>query len=179
MVEQLRTAKKTASAIAKAKTAMAAQAGLSKGFGGTGVQEREPGGEEDNCNLRDVPEWVTQQLPDLLRLLEACRLLSNVSDLGRGRGSCFPCCMIDCVLVLSVLWFYLKYEVTDLQAYVLLKTTHGCRPVFCLVHLCCLGTHQSDTRARTVTTVLLPAGAWTTSCILSIGFRNVDDQPHR
>lgn len=78
VVEQLRTAKKAASSIAKARSAMAAKAGSSKGFGATGVGEGEGGGEEDN--LRDVPEWVTQQLPDLLRLLEACRLLSNVSN---------------------------------------------------------------------------------------------------
>lgn len=90
-MEQLRTAKKTASAIAKAKNAMAATAGSSRGFGATGEGAME--------QLRDVPEWVTQQLPDLLRLLEACRLLSNVSDVvARGRAVVLFCCTRACRL---------------------------------------------------------------------------------
>ena len=87
MVEQLRTAKKNASAIAKAKSALAAKAGSLKGFGATGAPPPPPPGEEgkeEEKNLRDVPEWVIQQLPDLLRLLEACRLLSNVSSVDHG-----------------------------------------------------------------------------------------------
>ncbi|CAN0345472.1 unnamed protein product, partial [Hapterophycus canaliculatus] len=75
VVEQLRTAKRTATRIAKAKDAVAAKDAAAKSFGETGgAAEGEDGGEAEE---QEVPEWVTQQLPDLLRLLEACRLLSN------------------------------------------------------------------------------------------------------
>lgn len=66
-MEQLRRAKKSASKITKTRSAMAAAAAA------VGGDEDQPDG------LGDVPEWIVQQLPDLLRLLEACRLLAHVS----------------------------------------------------------------------------------------------------
>lgn len=78
-MEQLRTAKKSASKINKARTALAAQT-LSKSNSGL-FEEAPPVAEEDD-GFGDIPEWVTQQLPDLLRLLEACRLLVHVRSNG-------------------------------------------------------------------------------------------------
>lgn len=75
-MDQLRTAKKAVSKITKARAALSARLSrqASGGLDG-GVLAEEPG----NDHLPDVPEWILQQLPGLLRLLEACRLLVHVS----------------------------------------------------------------------------------------------------
>lgn len=98
VVEQLRTAKRTASRIKKAKDAAAAKAAAAKSFG-EAEEEEEGEGAEEQGDMEKVPEWVTQQLPDLLRLLEACRFLSNVSGVNKsffGVGSCRLCVRLQC-----------------------------------------------------------------------------------
>lgn len=69
-MEQLRAAKKAASRIAKAKAV------ISNTRSGSGNLD------EVDQEFQDVPEWIVQQLPDLLRLLEASRLLVHVSAVG-------------------------------------------------------------------------------------------------
>ncbi|CAN0129726.1 unnamed protein product, partial [Ectocarpus sp. 4 AP-2014] len=87
VLEHLRKAKKTASGIAKARNALTknkAAAAAQQGAGDGGFADRNGEEVEEALKkLREVPEWVTQQLPNLLRLLEACRLLFNDDELLR------------------------------------------------------------------------------------------------
>lgn len=58
--------------------------------GGLTANESEaPAGEGVARGLREVPEWIQQQLPALLKVLEAARLLVHVSSSkGSGIGDC-------------------------------------------------------------------------------------------
>lgn len=88
-MEKLRTAKREAARASRDKAAAEAAARAKSNSGGRlgGVAEEGiiNGEFEDNPSnamapgIRDVPEWIQQQLPSLLRLLEAARLLVQVS----------------------------------------------------------------------------------------------------
>lgn len=86
VVEQLRVAKKTAMKITKAKARKEEEEAKRKSgklvvlaenvaiWGDAAIAD----GDDEAAAEQEVPEWILQQLPGLLKLLESCRLLVHV-----------------------------------------------------------------------------------------------------